>query len=103
MYYNFVVSGRKYSSFSLGEKSQKFILFIFFILAANYIIMILLNMLIALMQKTFASRRLVAEQVKIKDHLKFVLDNWHLMDFALKDKSSVKYIIAALAVDDTES
>jgi hypothetical protein len=65
--------------------------------------MILLNMLIALMQKTFASRRIVAEQVKIEDHLKFVLDNWHLIDFALKDKTSMKYIIAALAIDDGES
>lgn len=65
--------------------------------------MILLNMIIALMQKTFATRRLVAEEVKIRDHLKFVLDNWHLMDIALKDKTSMKYIIAALAVDDSES
>ena len=60
-------------------------------------------MLIALMQKTFASRRLVAEQVQIKDHLKFVLDNWHLMNYALKDKNSMKYIIAALYVDDLET
>ena len=58
-------------------------------------------MLIALMQKTFASRRLVAEQVYIKDHLKFVLDNWHLMNFALPNKSSIKYVIACLLHDDS--
>ena len=74
-----------------------------YILCANYIILILLNMLIALMQKTFTQRRLVAEQVQIKDHLKFVLDNWHLMNYALKDKNSMKYIIAALYVDDVET
>ena len=60
-------------------------------------------MLIALMQKTFAGRRLVAEQVKIKDHLKFVLDNWHLMNYAMTNKSSIKYVIACLLSDDSQT
>jgi len=76
---------------------------VLFIWASTYIVAILLNMLIALMQKTFAGRRIVAEQVKIKDHLKFVLDNWHLIDFAMTNKSSIKYVIACLISDNTQS
>jgi hypothetical protein len=44
-------------------------------------------MLIAIMGSTFASRKLVAEEIKVKDHLRFLLDNWHLMDYALRNKS----------------
>lgn len=74
-----------------------------FICGQTYIVAILLNMLIALMQKTFSERRIVAEQVQIKDHLKFVLDNWHLMDYALTNKKRIKYIIACLLHDDNQS
>ena len=59
-----------------------------------------MNMLVAIMQNTFAKRRVIAEQVKIKDHLKFVLDNWHLINYALKDKSSIQYIIGAMFHDE---
>lgn len=59
-------------------------------------------MLIAIMGSTFASRKIVAEEIKIKDHLRFLLDNWHLMDHALKDKSQVTYIMAAFSNDGPE-
>ena len=72
------------------------ILLVIFVAGSTYLVIVLLNMLIAIMQNTFTKRRGVAEQVKIKDHLKFVLDNWHLMDYALPNKSSMKYVIACL-------
>jgi len=59
-------------------------------------------MLIAIMGSTFASRKLVAEEIKVKDHLRFLLDNWHLMDYALKDKSQVTYIISAFSMQEAE-
>ena len=59
-------------------------------------------MLIAIMGSTFASRKQVADEIKIKDHLRFLLDNWHLMDYALKDKSQVTYIVTAFLVSNNE-
>jgi len=96
-----VLTGKRYSDFSLGDKSQRIILLFFYVAAMSYLVIVLLNMLIAIMQNTFRTRREVATEVKIKDHLKFVLDNWHLMDYALKNKSSMKYVIACLNADQT--
>lgn len=87
VYFNYMMGGKFNKSFSLGEGSQKGFLFVLFIMASTYIDIILLKMLIAIMGSTFASRKLVANEIKIKDHLRFLLDNWHLMDYALKDKS----------------
>lgn len=40
----------------------------------------------------------------LKDHLYFVMDNWHLINFAFKDKKSIKYIITAFfAADEDEN
>jgi hypothetical protein len=55
----------------------------------------LLNMLIAIMGNTFAERSLVAEEIKLKDHLVFVMDNWHLLNYAFSDMNNAKFIIAA--------
>ena len=60
----------------------------------------LLNMLIAIMGDTFGKRNEVAEQVKIKDHLAFVIDNWYLKDFSLGDPKQINYIITAFHVHD---
>ena len=82
-----MMGGKFYKSFELGNKSQRTFLYFLFIIASLYIDVILLKMLIAIMGSTFASRKLVAEEIKVKDHLRFLLDNWHLMDYALRDKS----------------
>ena len=58
-------------------------------------------MLIAIMGSTFASRKLVAEEIKVKDHLRFLLDNWHLMAYALGNKSYVAYIVSAVSTQDS--
>ena len=55
----------------------------------------LLNMLIAIMGNTFAERSLVAEEIKLKDHLVFVMDNWHLMNKAFNNLHNARFIIAA--------
>ena len=94
--------GKKFGDFETGEQSQRIILLFFYVIATLYIFVILMNMLVAIMQNTFRNRREVAEQVKIKDHLKFVLDNWHLISYALKDKSSIQYIIGAMHQDEIQ-
>jgi hypothetical protein len=100
VYFNFMMGGKFYRSYNLGEGSQSSFLYFLFIVASCYIDIILLKMLIAIMGSTFASRKLISEEIKVKDHLRFLLDNWHLMDYALKDKSQVTYIMAAFAVQD---
>ena len=52
------------------------------------------------MGETFGSRNEVAEQIKIKDHLAFVMDNWYLKDYALGDPKLIKYIITAFHVSE---
>lgn len=66
----------------------------------------LLNMLIAYMGETFSTNNEKGEQIKTKDHLSFVLDNWYLKEYSLTNfgKTSIKnikYIIAALPVNDS--
>ena len=60
----------------------------------------MLNMLIAIMGNTFAERSLLTVQIRMRDHLKFVIDKWHLIDGAFK-KSNVNYVITAFAVSET--
>lgn len=69
--------------------------FLYF-LATIIFLMILFKMLVALMGATFAKRSRVINEITIRDKLRFVMDNWHLIDRALEDKQKVKYIITAL-------
>ena len=63
-----------------------------------FMIIHLLNMLIAYMGDTFGSNNEVKDQIKIKDHLSFIMDNWYLKDLSLGNVKNIKYIIAALPV-----
>lgn len=56
----------------------------------------MLNMLIAIMGNTFAERSLYAEEIKLKDHLNFVMTNWHLKKYAFGNNiHQVRYIVTA--------
>ena len=52
------------------------------------------------MGETFGTNNELGEQIKVKDHLSFVLDNWYLKEYSLGNVKQIKYIIAALPVDD---
>ena len=39
----------------------------------------LMNMLIAIMSQTYVERNEVINEIKFKDHLRFVLDNWFIL------------------------
>lgn len=68
--------------------------------ASVVIILHFLNMLIAIMGNTFNERTEVGAQIMVRDHLRFVMDNWMLLNVAFPDKTSINYIIAALAIND---
>ena len=87
--------------FSLGNGTQNMYLSALNLLAQFTLLIHLLNMLIAIMGDTFGQRNLVADQVKMKDHLAFIIDNWYLKDYSLGDTSQIKYVITAFHIDDS--
>jgi hypothetical protein len=101
--WNVCLGGGGSDSFALGDGSQRTYLQALFIAAQFTMLIHLLNMLIAIMGDTFGQRNEVAEQVKIKDHLAFVLDNWYLKDFALGNIKEINYIITAFNVQAEEA
>jgi hypothetical protein len=59
-------------------------------------------MLIAIMGNSFGVRTEVGAQIMVRDHLRFVMDNWILLDVAFTDRSSINYIIAALSENEDQ-
>ena len=57
----------------------------------------MLNMLIAIMGNTFSERSSIKSQIRMRDHLRFVISNWYLSDLAFENKSQLKYIVTAFA------
>lgn len=84
--------------FSAGAGSQMRQFYAIYIVFQFIMIIHLLNMLIAYMGDTFSSNNEVKDQIKIKDHLSFIMDNWYLKEVSLGNIKNIKYIIAALPV-----
>lgn len=90
-------------SFSLAEKdgapTQEGILKFLYVLSTFMLLIHLLNMLIAMMGETFGNFNAIKSQIKVRDHLSFVMDNWYLNDLSIgKDLKSMKYIVTAFLV-----
>jgi hypothetical protein len=78
IYFGFILGNYDVDPFYLGSASQVTALHLLFIVCSFSLGIHLLNMLIAIMGNTFAERSLYAEEIKLKDHLNFVMTNWHL-------------------------
>ena len=70
------------SGFSIGEHSMEIPLLIVFCICAFIMLIHLLNMLIAIMGNTYAERSAISAQIRTRDHLTFVINNWHLSECA---------------------
>jgi len=82
--------------FSYGNKKFTAWLVIFFYISIVCLLVHMLNMLIAMMGEIYNSRSKLADLVRVRDHLRFVVDNWYLSNAAYKDeKSRIKYIVSA--------
>jgi hypothetical protein len=58
-------------------------------------------MLIAIMGATYGNREAVGAQIMKKDHLRFVMDNWILLNIAFfNQQHNLEFLIAALPLDD---
>merc|ERR1719263_1152429 len=73
-----------------------------FMITAIMMIIHLLNMLIAIMGNTFSERSIVGEQIMVRDHLTFVVDNFHLINLVFPNIKRVKYLIIAFHSNDSE-
>ena len=52
-------------------------------------------MIIAIMGDTFNRYNEMQSQLKIKDHLEFILDNWYLNEYQKDHNKKIKYIFCA--------
>ena len=52
------------------------------------------------MAGTYNERIESANKIMTRDHLRFVVDNWFLIDIAFKGKKNLKYIITAFFADE---
>ena len=80
---------------SMFDGSQTYVLHTLFLISVMIFLIHFLNMIIAIMGNTFSERTAVASQILVRDHLRFVMDNWYLMGFAFNDRRKVKYIVTA--------
>lgn len=89
------------SAFELGLGTQQYYLKFLFSISAFVMVFHLMNMLIAIMGNTFAVRSEIAKEIRIRDHLRFVVDNWYLSDYAFKNKDRLKFIVTAFIASET--
>ena len=97
---NFIIGNTDTSTFAVGDRKTELALKAVFVTASTVIILHFLNMLIAIMGNTFSERTEVGPQIMVRDHLRFVMDNWLLLDVAFPDKTSINYIIAAMSANE---
>ena len=74
---------------------HSYLLYFIFILACFVLLITLLNMLIGIMGNSFSERSQRQKEIMIRDHLNFIVDNWHLSSLAISNKKKIKYIITA--------
>lgn len=65
--------------FSQGKASQEVVLWLFFILATLLLLVHFLNMLIAIMSETLAKNNERGTEVKFREHLRFIVENWYII------------------------
>ena len=86
-----------YGTFWLGNQQSAFLLVFFFTASTFMMIIHLLNMLIAIIGNTYMSRNEVAHNIRSRDHLKFVIENWELNQY-FENRDKLKYIVTAYRV-----
>lgn len=81
-----VLGGSDHSMFGLGKASQETILWFLFFCSTLILFITLLPMLIAIMGQSFNVRNERIHEIRIRNELNFVVDNWHLLGFKLVPK-----------------
>ena len=95
-----IIGSSDHSAFVLGKKTQEEILYFLFVVSCFVSVITLLNILIAIMGNSFAERNLRTKEIKIRNQLNFVVDNWHLLDISFWETQNIKYVLTALRHDE---
>jgi hypothetical protein len=57
-------------------------------------------MLIAIMGQSFNVRNGRTNEIRIRNELHFIVDNWHLLGFSVKKKKEIKYVLTPFRMDE---
>lgn len=93
--YNILLGDANPEAFELGNKSQFPWLTIMYIITTFIIMIHLLNMLIAVMGNTFNERAAIANELFYQNQLRFVRNQWHLINLNFNKLRQIKFLIAA--------
>lgn len=96
----FALNSRVY--FEYGEGTQFYWLLGMYSLVTFIMLVHMLNMLIAIMGDTFARRIEVSNEIMTHNHLKFVMDNFYLINFVFTNTNDVRYILSAFYAPEME-
>lgn len=100
----FTFEGFEKTKIGDGIYNSDYVLYFVFILTAFTMIIHLLNMLIAIMGNTFSKREPVRDQIRLRDHLTFVIEHWYMnyLVFNNRDTQRTKYVITAFIADEED-
>lgn len=85
--------------FDKGKGSQEAVLWLLYCVASFFFIIVMMNMLVAIMGETFVKNYEIEERNVLRTKLRFVIDNWFFSPFTNKDKTQIKYLVAAMLND----
>ena len=83
--------------YKIGDGSDSWLLHLLFVTATFFLLVHLLNMLIAIMGETFAKFNEVRHQQNVRNHLRFVVDNmWR--DPLEEQRAKITHLVVAYLV-----
>jgi hypothetical protein len=89
-------------AFESGKKNQAGALWVLFVIATFFFIIVMMNMLVAIMGETFVKNYEIEEQNVLRTKLRFVIDNWYFDPFKGKERTQIQYLVAAILNDGEE-
>lgn len=95
LWYMWNLSLGQFDNNSFVEGKFAAFLSIMFVICSFILLVVMMNMLIAIMGDTFASQSAVSSQLRVKDHLKFILDHLFIGEYALPEDQKFNYLITA--------
>jgi hypothetical protein len=100
-----VLGGSDHSEFALfkapaTKATQEEVLWLLFLSSTLVLFIILLPMLIAIMGNSFNIRNERTNEIRIRNELNFVVDNWHLLGLSFGNKNDIKYVLTPFKLDD---
>ena len=83
--WNIIIGLSIWDSFFESHGLNKYLLITLSVIIVFLLVILLMNMLIAIMGDTFNNQSGVSEQIRTREHLQFIMNNYYLQDFAFED------------------